>query len=818
MTTSETSSDTLRDRQIALEQESLILGVDRYEKAKDESAEADTLPGRRLLKKAIEPTALLIEKFIERAAEGKAGRKHAALPYITKLAPEQAAYLTARAAINGASSAKNLQHVALNIANMIQEHLNIVRLTKEHPGLYRKVAEQLKTSTSARHRSAVYNTVIARYSEKEVSWNETEKVLLGTKLLELFMDATDIVQLVRMTKGTRDTPIEVHFSDEWLKVLTKSHEQCALLSPLHLPMVHAPRDWKHPYAGGYLTDALKPRLVRTRSREYLDELGSLDLSNVLQAVNAVQATPWRINTRVLEVLRTLWDNEINSKGLPSRHDKPLPVRPHGVPTDAKMADLAIEQQEALKEWKREAAKIHEKNYSLRSERAQVAQKLFVADKFKGEDAIYFPHYLDFRGRVYPYANFLNPQGDDVAKGLLQFAEGKALGETGAYWLAVHIANLFGVDKVSFDDRIDWVMQHEEQILESALDPIDGEGFWQTADDPFCALAACIEWMGYKTNGDAHVSHLSIAMDGSCSGLQHFSALLRDEIGGAAVNLVPSEKPADVYTAVSKRAQVMSDESDSEYASTWQGKFCRKVAKQPTMTLCYSATKRGMHKQIEAALDKLDAEEGRWLHGDVENYAASGYAAAVIWDALGEVVVAARGAMDWLQSASKLLSKAKLPIRWTTPMGLPVMQAYRIEEGTRVKVFVDGVETKLMLAVETEEIDSRRQSSGIAPNFVHSLDSSHLMRTAQLCTINGIGSLAVIHDSFGTHACDTDKLHAVIRTAFVEQYTPDVLGRFRDEVGTQLRATRPELLAELPELPGYGSLDLQAVHNSDFLFA
>ena len=32
------------------------------------------------------------------------------------------------------------------------------------------------------------------------------------------------------------------------------------------------------------------------------------------------------------------------------------------------------------------------------------------------------------------------------------------------------------------------------------------------------------------------------MDGSCNGLQHYAALALDEPGGAAVNLVPSDRP------------------------------------------------------------------------------------------------------------------------------------------------------------------------------------------------------------------------------------------------------------------------------------
>ncbi len=812
-----TSSEALRERQIALEQEAVMLGVKRYEEAMtDQSA---SLPGMQLLKKAIDPTALLIEAFIERAGDGKAGRKHAALPYVTKVAPEEAAFLTARAAINGATGSKTAQAVALSIAASIQDHLNIVRLAEDHPKLYRKVAEQLKKSTSGRHRSAVFRKVVTKYGQQEVTWNDRERLLLGMKLLELFIEATDMVKLVQVSEGAKNTPVKVHFGDEWAEVLAKAHNQCALLQPVHLPMVHPPRDWRNPYTGGYLTSAIRARLVRTRSREYLDELGSVDLTRVLDAVNLIQSTPWQINRKVLTVLTELWTSESVVAGLPSLRPVELPPRPFGIPEGVPVSSLPIEQQEDMKVWKMKAAAAHEAEASRQSEVAQLSKKLGVAKKFAGEEAIYFPHYLDFRGRVYPMASYLNPQGDDVAKGLLQFAEGKPLGETGGFWLAVHIANLFGVDKVPFDERVQWVLDNEEKILESAIDPVHGECFWHEADKPFCALAACFEWAGFKVHGDAYVSHLPIAMDGSCSGLQHFSAMLRDEVGGAAVNLVPGERPADVYVAVSKLAQAMSDASGTEWASVWEGKFCRDVAKQPTMTLCYSATKRGMGKQVLAALGKLDAKNGgRWLNGDADNYPAATYAADIIWTSLAEIVVAARGAMDWLQAATKLLAKANLPTRWTTPMGLPVMQAYRKLEGRRVRAAVEGRFVDLMLTIETDEIDGRRQASGIAPNFVHSMDSSHLMATAALARINGIGSLAVIHDSFGTHACDTNMLHAVIREAFVEQYAPNVLARFRDEVVDQLSKVAPELVEELPPLPPMGSLDLDAVRESDYLFA
>jgi DNA-directed RNA polymerase len=85
-----------------------------------------------------------------------------------------------------------------------------------------------------------------------------------------------------------------------------------------------------------------------------------------------------------------------------------------------------------------------------------------------------------------------------------------------------------------------------------------------------ALAAAFEFAGFLEHGDTYVSHLPIPLDGSNSGLQHFSALLRDPTGAAAVNLVPSDKPNDVYAEVAARAQARVDDDTDPRAAPWRG--------------------------------------------------------------------------------------------------------------------------------------------------------------------------------------------------------------------------------------------------------
>ena len=69
-------------------------------------------------------------------------------------------------------------------------------------------------------------------------------------------------------------------------------------------------------------------------------------------------------------------------------------------------------------------------------------------------------------------------------------------------------------------------------------------WWQSAEKPWEALAACMEVRDALATGDpaTFVSRLPVQIDGSCNGLQHYAALGRDLDGGFSVNLLPSDRP------------------------------------------------------------------------------------------------------------------------------------------------------------------------------------------------------------------------------------------------------------------------------------
>jgi len=803
----------LHAEQLRLEQESLTRGSARYRKILDrkreKGLEAHTGPGHRLVLDTIDAAAQAVTRFIEDAQTGRPGKRHAALKHIRGMDVHVLAYLTAVTCVNALALNKpKLTSVAIALGKEVENELNFAMLHREHPGLHTVIQRQLKKSTAPRHTMAVMRHHVA-YAAREhrVILNDREALLLGLKLIELFAEATGLIEIILKPTGKKERTLVIAGNRKILDWLDRAHESAALFQPVLLPMVVPPRPWTTPRDGGYLTDlGGRAELVRTRNRAYKRELEQADMPLVFEAVNAIQATPWKINRPVLEVMKALWAAGGGVAGLPECELQALPEQPAMLVTDPDY--YRTHHRDEFYAWKRRRALIREANARSVSRRVATSQKIKLAEEFAAYPAIWFPHHLDFRGRAYPMPPLLNPQGDDIAKGVLHFAEGLALGEDGAYWLTVHVANMFGVDKVSFGERLAWVDAHEDRILDSALDPLDGQRFWMEADAPFCALAACIEWMGYKVNGNAHVSHLPVALDGSCNGLQNFSAMLRDEVGGASTNLVPQEAPADIYTRVRDLAQEKiraRAEEGEEPAIRLDGQLTREMVKRPVMTLPYGVTRSGMRSQVllelkEAGLD--DWNLAVWL-------------ADVLWECIGEVVIAARAAMDWLREASRVASSAELPVGWTTPAGFPVLQEYRMSKGIRIQPHVAGKQLNVMVSVDSIQLDRRRQTLGISPNFVHSCDASHMMLTTCLAVANGLAAFAMIHDSYGTHAGNTSLLAAALRQAFVDQYGMDVLADFRGQLAEQLP---PRVAAKLPPLPPKGTLDLDRVLDSRYFFA
>ena len=799
------TNEQLKQAQLAFEKDSINLGVVRYQKAIDTNGEADSIPGMKLMKAAIPHMVEAITEWTSGALEG--GTKGLSVVHFANQFPtDMLAYVAVKLAINGAASQLTVSNLAMTITRLLEDQLSYEKLRDEDIKLFRKWSDKVKKTPSQTHRVFLLKRQLKYAGVVAVKWGLAERGRFGAILVELLIESTGLFEKI---DGGRKAPPKLSLTPEAEKFLLSAHQRTELLFPVYSPMVVPPKPWTTPFDGGYLT--MRTNLVKSWNTDYMDELKAWDMPQVYRAVNALQNTKWQINTGILRLMREVWDGGGNMGGLPTRDPLPIPPRP----TDEVWLAMSEEEQRAST---RRVGALKEENFRMMSKRVTMISRLSIAEKYSEFSEFYFPHSLDWRGRVYPISGFLHPQSDDRGKALLQFAEGKPLGETGAYWLAVHLANTYGIDKVSFEERVKWVEDNSDMILECAMNPLDGSREWTKADSPWMFLAACMEWMGYAMQGKDYVSHIPVSWDGSCNGLQNFSAMLRDEVGGSATNLVPHDKPADIYSEVATKCSAIVDmdaANGNEEAALWVGKVNRKIAKRPTMTMPYGSGRFGFREQIKEEIEGHWHDHGvRYLDGG-DDFHASVYLAGAMYEAISSVVVAARLAMDWLRETAKIASREGAPIHWTTPAGFLVLQDYREAEGQRVRFNIMGRDVRMVVQQTGTKLDNRKQSQGISPNFVHSQDASHMMLTVNACLDDGITAFAMIHDSYGTHAADAEALSYHLRRQFIDQYSGNVLEDFRNEI---LELVPEEKHCLIPPVPPMGALDLEGIMDSPYFFA
>jgi len=693
--------------------------------------------------------------------------------------------------------------LAGRLGEAMEMEYHFLCLREQFPKLLAVMQRRVKTWTRQSVRRA--SKRMKELSDFGGKWDRRQRRACGAKLLSILLEHTDLFEVVnRRSKRKKHNSNYLRVTPKWLDVIHAMDRDIEILTPMFQPMVVPPLRWAPGERGGYqhlskYTDLLIHKPGQVKVADDHDP-------QVYDAVNTVQSTPWRINKRVLEVMDQVWAAGGGYAGIPPVEPDPLPKRcPDNAP------DMAVAERN------RKAEAVYRRNARMVGKRLVFLQTIDLATRYSKYDAFYFPHRFDFRGRVYPLPVFLQPQGNDVARGLLEFEEGKELGEEGMRWLMIHFANCMDMDKVSLDDRVSWTEDRIELICRTAMDPLDNK-WWIMTDargriknDPWQALA-CIFDLHAAILDEAHVSHLPVSVDGSNSGLQHFSAMLRDPQGARLVNLSPSPVPSDIYSdvagwvleAVNEDARSGLSRSDTTLDSMpidWlrQG-IDRKLCKRGTMTYCYGVTQQGLKDSlIEDGLCDWSSNQ----------FAASRYIGKKIWEGIQVNITAAKEAMDWLRKCATLANDAEKHLEWRTPFGFHVVHPYR--KGTYERVTCLGSELHFLHFEDDDAVSKHKQRNSLPPNFVHSLDACHLMMTVEAGKRVGITAFMVVHDSFGTHACDMDTLNAVLRIEFIALYKNDIMEDFRQQV-------RMQTGVEPPLVPEKGTFNIDEVIHSEYIFA
>ena len=585
----------------------------------------------------------------------------------------------------------------------------------------------------------------------------------------------------------------------------------------YLPMLVQPEPWTDFDKGGFIshpTKMMRIKLGDKDQRHYAEAaINKGDMDQTFKGLDVLGKTSWRINPVVFDTMLEAWNSGEEVANL-------APAAPNlTIPPEPQTGEDSL----VRKKWIRDVKNVENMRSGLHSQRCFQNFQLEIARALRNEE-FYFPHNIDFRGRAYPIPPYLNHMGADHCRGLLMFGKGRELGEVGLKWLKIHLANVFGYDKASLKEREDFATKHISKIYDSASNPLHGNRWWLNAEDPWQFLAACVELKNALESPDAakFISHLPIHQDGTCNGLQHYAALGGDSWGAKQVNLEPGDRPSDVYSAVAnlvKESIAADKETGNPYAEVLHGKITRKIVKQTVMTNVYGVTFIGAKLQVRKALVGLykDLPNTEKLHPGI----LASYIATKIFAALGTMFRGAHDIQYWLGECASRISKAvtveqiermkddlgsasrsqspsrskaqpisfeksaqfKTSVIWTNPLHMPVVQPYRMSKSRPIVTNMQLV--NITDPHQSHPVNKRKQLQAFPPNFIHSLDATHMLLSALQCDEQGL-AFAAVHDSFWTHAADVESMNTVLRDTFIRIHSEDVIRRLAAEFDARYR--------------------------------
>ena len=596
-------------------------------KAMEQGQETTLNSTQSIFLRAIAPMADRIAAEIKSALSPQPGMKKLHWLSLKDDDPKALAAIICQEVINVGSYGSKAVDIETRIVRRIQQQRGWreFEANEANKGYFKQMKKYLKQATGGNYkRSKMTQAAISAGVDFK---SHKLEMGVGAMLLKLFILETGIAMEYEVAKPGKKgykKDIFVKFTPKVKEVLAKRQGQFGEFFPERMPMLCEPSPWTTLSDGGYLCSSLTGSLIRSATEEYKREVDVNSIKPMLDGVNSIQDTGFRVNQRVHVLADYLFyhkeQGNNNTSTLPEpavRQGQPADLEEHPTakpwmsPEEYKAAKHQYNQEHSLEakrfsQKQRAKYKAYEEEVSkweatknalkvatimnnmpgLKYRLDQSFLKMTEGEYLEPEDAFFFPISCDFRGRNYAVSKHLNLLGNSLQKGLLEFAEPVAVGNNGVYWLKVALANALGnsplgdekLDKLSFDDRVKWVDKHYEYIMQSAdsyefhltdsgefIPPsFEYTNFFENADSPWEFIALAFELTDYwRLPSPEFESHAIVFLDAAQSGIQHLAGLTLDEDAAKFTNIVPSDKPFDMYGKVATEVEANIQKKLSE---------------------------------------------------------------------------------------------------------------------------------------------------------------------------------------------------------------------------------------------------------------
>lgn len=843
------TSDQRMARQLELEKQASELSYDRLINQiniRIRADQADELAeGRIILLHSIDLVTAKLKDLFEHANGGFKGAVRAALVDFHD-APKDLAYIILATIVRSVSREDVIPATTLvsRVNRAVFDSVAVRRLENKGDNLDEYVNKRFKSRGSKYIQQEKIK--IAKHQkllgEADLT---TESARIGAYLIEaVIASGINIIERAVVYQNKRRRVI-FKYTEECYKMVLQSRE--LLLGDYKKYPIHIvpPKPWTgFSGTGGYHTEDLyKVQMIKTQTsskklvKEYLERNPNETLAEVL---NTLQATPWRINRKVFDTMYHIFNNNIVDPETPRNNPKLVGGLPYNGTLDVhdfvNIADYGeiLKDERGLARFKdRQRGRQYYIDLEAQNDLIQASNSKAImanlviqnAREYLAEEELYFSYQYDFRGRIYPLQQHLQPQGTDHIKALLEFKNGcKIDNEESLYWFLIHGANCYGYDKDEYADRVAKIKEKTEDIVRIAQDPLGNRNLWKDTDSPFLFLAWCFEYADYLDNPDGFTSHIPIALDATCSGIQIYSGLLRDRDGAMAVNVVGDTRE-DIYQRVADKVNeylrngdypkyIEYTQSDGTHhkvptkpiADSLKDKVSRKLTKRNTMTQPYSVTAQGMRDQLRSEFDDMENKNNKFWVG--ENWLVAMFLAEMNTKAIEAVVKGARVGQKYLIDVTSELARRGEYVFYQAPLtGFPVLQKLHRVDVERLSTPIGRLSIKKTLV---DTINVRKMKSGIAPNFVHSLDAALLAETVLRLKQAGCENYHLIHDSYGVPVNHVANLNEAVRSSFVDLFETDPLTNWFYQVNPEYEETPDQVMIN--------TLDLEEVRSSSYIFS
>jgi DNA-directed RNA polymerase, mitochondrial len=825
--------------QITREQKMFTDGKERYleRQSKNKKIATQKHP-HNIISKAIPKVSKALNESLKAELDKSSGRRFSWIKDIKDIDCDLLSFIGLNCCFDAVALNQSFTSCLTKIGHRIELESWALGLKEKDKALANRIETQvIKTHSSERYRIKAAKIIAFKEGYTTEKWSDERKVQAGSPIINAIMEHSDVFDTWSQRGKYNNTIKRVGLTTEASTLIAKLEYEDQWAEPMLAPMIVPPNDWEAPDTGCYIdkVTASHVPLIRknpSNTGAWRSQIKTVEhqlktekeLPEYIEALNMLQSTKLKINSTVVDAVSWCWNE--------NKHLGKFPIKDH-LQLKQRPGNWDEMDSYAKKGWTIDARNIREKNREIDGARANMAQDLKTANELAGYEEFYIPWNFDFRGRVYPVTHFCYHR-DDHIKAMFEFKEGCVLNEESKWWLAVHIANLGDFNKISkqpLEKRVDWVLENEERILAVGKSFEDSFDYWKEADKPFQFLAACVEW--YQASLDSnYISGLPIALDGTISGIQHFAASSLDERDGYNVNLVPSEKPQDLYQKVADlvNEKLKADISNS-YACLWlKYGVGRSEVKRNTMTWAYSSKAFGMKEQlVEDLMKPLQKDVDRKVIDNhpfgskIEQSKAASYLAKINYDCISSLIKSAQSGMEFFQSIASILSEENKEIAWKTPVGFPVVQKYCQWDTKRVRPYLYdravSVQKRSQVSIRKRndyKVNKRKNKAAISPNVIHSLDAAHLLSTIIVGKDNGIKNFFVIHDSFATLPDQTWNLFHCVRRSFIEQYKDWCM--YDDFLYQTKQLMKNPSNPKIPDIPDKGDLILEDIMKSDYCFS